>query len=360
MNKFPTSYEIFGLNCLGEGASESSKMDYILHCVDECVSETLKPYKEIFNHKTFRFEKGEMELLNGPSGFIFDENDSITPVNIFMLCNSFLKIKGTKYECLLCPDHNIKPAPDDDRDDLEPIGLELDYAENHIDINWDYYSDIDEKSYQRVICCYREAAEDNNLNALWCLGCALNLRCGYFREKNDVFGLTYYYLLLAIQKGHIACIPSLCDRLMHDGMHQEAFMFTYIGAQKKEIYCMWNLAMYYLCGIIVPKSEEKAIELLESILGIINKIDNTKADFYISHYDGIDEKDIAELKEHAESNLRIIKSQSDSWRKYFDIEVCRKYDRVLDMLMREYCFNTSITHEMYAQKVKELMQQELK
>ena len=61
MNKFPTSYEIFGLDCLGEEASESLKMEYISHCVDDCISEALNPYKEIFNSKSFRFEEGEME-----------------------------------------------------------------------------------------------------------------------------------------------------------------------------------------------------------------------------------------------------------------------------------------------------------
>lgn len=359
MNRFPTSYKIFGLDCLGEDASESLKMEYILHCVDECVSDALKPYKEILNNKTFRFEQGEMELVSGPKGFIFDEDDSIAPINSFMSCDSFLKIKGTKYENLLCLDHIIKPAPEDERDYLEPIGSELNYAEKHLDCNWDYYSDIDEKSYQRVVCCYREAAEDNNLNALWCLGCALNLQHGYFREKYDVFGLSHYYLSLAIQKGHLACIPSLCDRLMNDGMHQEAFMFTYIGAQKKEIYCMWNLAMYYLCGIIVPKSEENAIELFESVLDIINQKDNIRTDFYKFHYDGIDDKDITELKKYTEYNLKIIKSHSDSWRKYFDIKVCRKYQKIRDMLIKEYGLDSSITEEMYAKRLKELMNQEL-
>ena len=235
MNKFPTSYEIFGLDCLGEEASESLKMEYIFHCVDDCISETLNPYKEIFNSKSFRFEEGEMEWLSGPTGFIFGEDESIAPVNSFMRCDSFMKLKGSKYEHLLYPDHIIKPSSDEDY--LEPIGVELDYAENHIDGNCDYYSDIDEESYQRVVRTYREAAEDGNLNALWCLGCALNLRNSIIKEKYDVFGLTYYYLSLAIQKGHLACIPSLCELLMQDGMHKEAFMFTYIGAQKKEIYC---------------------------------------------------------------------------------------------------------------------------
>lgn len=359
MNKFPTSYKIFGFDCLGEDASESLQMEYILHCINECVSETLNPYKEIFNSKSFRFEDGEMELLSGPTGFIFGEDDSIAPVNSFMFCNSFIKLKGSKYEHLLYPDHIIKPSSDDEREYLEPIGRELDYAENHIDGNWDYYSDIDEKSYQRVVNCYREAAEDGNLNALWCLGCALSLRNGYFREKYDVFGLTYYYLSLAIQKGHLACIPSLCELLMQDGMHNEAFMFTYIGAQKKEIYCMWNLAMYYLCGVIVPKSEDRAVELFESILGVINQTDNNRAFFYNSHYDGIDKEDIIELKEDTEHNLRIIRSHSDSWRKYYDMEVCRKFQKVRDVIITEHCLDPSFTGEMYAEMVKELMNQEL-
>lgn len=247
MNKFPTSYEIFGFDCLGEEASESLKMEYIFHCVDDCISETLNPYKEIFNSKSFRFEEGEMEWLSGPTGFIFGEDESIAPVNSFMRCDSFMKLKGSKYEHLLYPDHIIKPSPDDERDYLEPIGVELDYAENHIDANCDYYSDIDEESYQRVICTYREAAEDGNLNALWCLGCALNLRNRIFKEKYDVFGLTYYYLSLAIQKGHLACIPSLCELLMQDGMHKEAFMFTYIGAQKKKsIVCGISQCIIYV------------------------------------------------------------------------------------------------------------------
>lgn len=358
MNKFPTSYEIFGLDCLGEEASESLKMEYIFHCVDDCISETLNPYKEIFNSKSFRFEEGEMEWLSGPTGFIFGEDESIAPVNSFMRCDSFMKLKGLKYEHLLYPDHIIKPSSDDERDYLEPIGVELDYAENHIDANCDYYSDIDEESYQRVVCTYREAAEDGNLNALWCLGCALNLRNSIFKEKYDVFGLTYYYLSLAIQKGHLACIPSLCELLMQDGMHNEAFMFTYIGAQKKEIYCMWNLAMYYLCGVIVPKSEDKAVELFEPILDIINAKDSDKSAFYYSHYNGISKDEILELKEYTKHNLKIIKSHSDSWKKYFDIEVCRKYQKILDMLIKEYCLDPSYTGEMYAEKVKELMNQE--
>ena len=313
MNKFPTSYEIFGLDCLGEEASESLKMEYIFHCVDDCISETLNPYKEIFNSKSFRFEEGEMEWLSGPTGFIFGEDESIAPVNRFMRCDSFMKLKGSKYEHLLYPDHIIKPSSDEDY--LEPIGVELDYAENHIDGNYDYYSDIDEESYQRVVCTYREAAEDGNLNALRCLGCALNLRNSFSKEKYDVFGLTYYYLSLAIQKGHLACIPSLCELLMQDGMHKEAFMFTYIGAQKKEIYCMWNLAMYYLCGVIVPKSGNRAVELFESILEIINAKDSDKSAIYYSHYDGINKDEILELKEYTEHNLKIVKSHSDSWKK---------------------------------------------
>ena len=270
-----------------------------------------------------------------------------------------MKLKGSKYEHLLYPDHIIKPSSDDERDYLEPIGVELDYAENHIDANCDYYSDIDEESYQRVVCTYREAAEDGNLNALWCLGCALNLRDSFFKEKYDVFGLTYYYLSLAIQKGHLACIPSLCELLMQDGMHKEAFMFTYIGAQKKEIYSMWNLAMYYLCGVIVPKSGNRAVELFESILEIINAKDSDKSAIYYSHYDGINKDEILQLKEYTEHNLKIVKSHSDSWKKYFDIEVCRKYQKILDMLIKEHCLAPSYTGEMYAEKVKELMNQEL-
>lgn len=204
-----------------------------------------------------------------------------------------------------------------------------------------------------------EFAEDGNLNALWCLGCALNLRNSIFKEKYDVFGLTYYYLSLAIQKGHLACIPSLCELLMQDGMHKEAFMFTYIGAQKKEIYCMWNLAMYYLCGVIVPKSGNRAVELFESILDIINAKDSDKSAIYYSHYDGINKDEILELKEYTEHNLKIIKSHSDSWKKYFGIEVCRKYQKTLDMLMKEHCLDPSSTGEMYVEKIKELMTQEL-
>lgn len=136
-------------------------------------------------------------------------------------------------------------------------------------------------------------------------------------------------------------------------------MFTYIGAHKKEIYCMWNLAMYYLCGVIVPKSEDKAVDLLESILCVINQKESDHAKFYSLHYDGVDKNDIIELKEYTEHNLKIIKSHSDSWRKYFDIEACRKYRVILDMLMKEYCFDTSITPERYASRVKELMNQEL-
>ena len=85
---------------------------------------------------------------------------------------------------------------------------------------------------------------------------------------------------------------------MQDGMHKETFMFTYIGAQKKEIYCMWNLAMYYLCGVIVPKSGNREVELFESILEIINAKDRDKSAIYYSHYDGINKDEILELKEY--------------------------------------------------------------
>jgi hypothetical protein len=359
MNILPTSYDVFGVYSLDEGISDLSKEEYIHHCINECVSEALKPYKEMFNSNTFRFEEGEMELLYGPTGYIFGEEESTTPLNRFMACNSFITLRGTKYEQLLRPNHFIKPSSDDERDCFAPIGFELDKAENHDDANWDYYASMDKESYLRVINCYKEAAKDNNLNALWCLGCALNLWNDHFRELYDVLGLTYHYLSLAIQKGHITCIPSLCDRLQCDGVHKEAFMFTYIGAQKKEIYCMWNLAMYYLCGIIVPKSEDKAVDLLESILCVINQKDSDHAKFYSLHYDGIDKNDIIKLKEYTEHNLKIINSHSDSWRKYFDIEVCRKYRVVCDMLIKERCYDTSIAHDIYVSRVKELMNQEL-
>ena len=122
---------------------------------------------------------------------------------------------------------------------------------------------------------------------------------------------------------------------------------------------MWNLAMYYLCGVIVPKSENRAVELFESILNITNTKDSDKTAFYYSHYDGINKDEILELKEYTEHNLKIIKFHSDSWRKYFDIEVCRKYQKILDKMIKEHCFDTSITPDMYAEKVKELMNQEL-
>ena len=146
---------------------------------------------------------------------------------------------------------------------------------------------------------------------------------------------------------------------MQDGMHKEAFMFTYIGAQKKEIYCMWNLAMYYLCGVIVPKSGNRAVELFESILEIINAKDSDKSAIYYSHYDGINKDEILELKEYTEHNLKIVKSHSGSWKKYFNIDVCRKYQKILDMLIKEHCLAPSYTGEMYTEKVKELMNQEL-
>ena len=143
---------------------------------------------------------------------------------------------------------------------MEPIGVELDYAENHIDGNYDYYSDIDEESYQRVVCTYREAAEDGNLNALWCLGCALNLRNGISKEKYDVFGLTYYYLSLAIQKGHLACIPSLCELLdillvfLHyvnylckmEGIKKHSCSHILVLRKKKSIVCGISQCIIYV------------------------------------------------------------------------------------------------------------------
>lgn len=86
---------------------------------------------------------------------------------------------------------------------------------------------------------------------------------------------------------------------------------------------MWNLAMYYLCGVIVPKSGNRAVELFESILEIINAKDSDKSAIYYSHYDGINKDEILELKEYTEHNLKIVKSHSDSWKKYFDTLVSR-------------------------------------
>ena len=355
MSTFPTSYEIFGLDSLGEDASDIVKMEYLFNCIDECVSETLMPYKDIFEKETFRFEAGKMERSYGPAGYVFNEDDSTTPINCPMSCNPFVKLKGSKYEKLLCANHFIEPAPNDDRDNLEPIGLELDFAENPIDGNWEYYSDIDEKSYQRVVCCYREAAEDGNLNAMWCLGSALNRRYSDFYL--DYFGLTYHYYTTAIQRGHLACIPSLCEKLMQDGMHKEAFMFTYIGAQKQEIYCMWNLAMYYLCGAVVPKSEDKALDLFKSILDIINQTDSEKSDFYKHHYDGVNENNISKFKKDIEQNLMVINNKSDAWRKYFDMDIIKKYNFAYLKIMQESFKDPSITNEMIMDKVKALMQQ---
>ena len=62
------------------------------------------------------YKKKQMKLLSVPTGFIFSEDDSIAPVNGLMRCDSFMKIKRTKYEHLLYPDHNIKPSSDDERD----------------------------------------------------------------------------------------------------------------------------------------------------------------------------------------------------------------------------------------------------
>ena len=92
---------------------------------------------------------------------------------------------------------------------------------------------------------------------------------------------------------------------------------------------------------------------------IINAKDSDKSAIYYSHYDGINKDEILELKEYTEHNLKIVKSHSDSWKKYFDIEVCRKYQKILDMLIKEHCIDPSYTGEMYAEKVKELMNQEL-
>ena len=68
MNKFPTSYEIFGLDCLGEEASESLKMEYIFHCVDDCISKHLIHTKKFStaNHFDSKKEKwsGCLDLLD--------------------------------------------------------------------------------------------------------------------------------------------------------------------------------------------------------------------------------------------------------------------------------------------------------
>ena len=355
MNTIPTAYEIFDIASLGEDVSREIKMQYLWYCIEECVSDAIEPYRAQFQNGEFRFEDGKMEFLFGPKGFIFDEDDSIVPYNVFLTCDSFVKIRGTKYEKLLVSDHYIQPSPDDDRDYLDPIGYELDYAENHYDSNWVDYLDIDRNSYTRVINCYKVAADDGNLNALWCLGCSSELQYGCINEQDDMFGVPYHYFSLAFQKGHFLCIPAFCERLRQDGMHNFVFMFTYIGAQKKEIYCMWNLAMYYLTGTIVPKSEEKAIALLESILDIINGKDEECSRFFKTHYDGISESDINDLKKYIEANLRIIKSSNDSWKKYFDIDVLIKYVQAEHTAMVESFRDRSYTAEKYELRIKELM-----
>ena len=54
-----------------------------------------------------------------------------------------------------------------------------------------------------------------------------------------------------------------------------------------------------------------------------------------------------------------VESTTELWKKYFDIEVCRKYQKILDMLIKEHCLDPSYTGEMYAEKVKEFLNQEL-
>lgn len=193
---------------------------------------------------------------------------------------------------------------------------------------------------------------------MWCLGCALDVRQEQSHE-NKVPVLTYYYLFQAIQKGHIVSIPSLCYQLMREGKHKEVFQFTYIGAREKEIFCMWNLAMYYLSGVIVPKSDEKAIELFESILEVINQGNEELREFYSKHYDGIDRRDVLSLKRDTEHNLKMIKSNSDSWRKYFDRTVCKKFQEAHNILLEECESDPSMTEYVYAKRLKELMNQEL-
>lgn len=356
MKKIPTTDEVFDIQSLGEDISDSLREEYLYHCLTECIDETLKPYEGLFDSNDFRFHEGEMELLLGPEASIFDEDEETAPTNSFMDCNSFMKIRGTKYEVLIDREHLIKPD-DDAPDYFQPLGNELDYAEQHIDCNWTYYDDIDEDSYQRVVKCYQAAAEEHNHNALWCLGCALDLQGSHFfgQGMDDTFGLKYYYLTLAIQEGHIASIPSLCESMIHDGLDKVAFTLTYIGAQKKELYCMWNLSLYYLSGIIVPKSVERAKELYTSILEIIEGTDDKSKLFLQQNYDGINVEDLNELRDLTEKNLRIISSESTSWYKYFDIDVQKRLKRVRKQSMDELCKREEHSSDWYYARIKELM-----
>ena len=115
--------------------------------------------------------------------------------------------------------------------------------------------------------------------------------------------------------------------------------------------------MYYLCGAVVPKSEDKALDLFKSILDIINQTDSEKSDFYKHHYGGVSENNISKFKKDIEQNLMVINNKSDAWRKYFDMDIIKKYNFAYLKIMQESFKDPSITNEMIMDKVKALMQQ---
>lgn len=48
MNTIPTAYEIFDIASLGEDVSREIKMQYLWHCIEECVSDAIEPYRAQF------------------------------------------------------------------------------------------------------------------------------------------------------------------------------------------------------------------------------------------------------------------------------------------------------------------------
>lgn len=360
MYKIPENTEIFEIDKLPGQLSEIEKYEYIENSIEERLEQLLRPYDSLFESEEFIFDDGLDSLseeINGSLSpippFLFDETMEEAPnaANAYV-CNSFIALKGTPYERLLDKDKRLVA------DEPESFGNELEYAENHDDVNWVYVrEDADWDSLERIVNCYQKAAEDGVLDAYWCLGCFFDGAGSHYYDE-DTFGLAYHYYMKAIELGHLCSIQAIANRLETDKRWEESFKLTYVGAMKKEVFCMWRLAFHYLTGLYVGQSKDKAIALYKQIIETFESEDEADVAFVKKNYSRIREYEINELLEGARHNLQIILGTDQQWEKYFDMKNIVAYNRANDRLLRESCYGW-VSEDGVEDRLKELMAEEL-
>lgn len=321
---------------------------YAEYCRDQCIERFLEPYRTLFKEEHFRLEECAFEWCTMP--FLMDEGRDLIPEIDPMCCSPFMKIKGTKYEQMLDLHHRFVYESEWDPGYSFSIS-ELELAE-HPDETMQYYDYTlnDEESYKRVLSCYLEAAKDGDLNAWWCLCEWTNMPP--LLDLPLCHQRIYHYGSQAILGGNLPIMSFMANRLRADGMHEAAFMLTYVGAMKKELFCMWNLSLYYLLGAVVSRDIAKSIELLETILDILTAESGEKKDFLMAHYDGVDPDELSYLREDVERNLRLLRSSDSPYLKYVCKEVLAIYQKSYKQANDEHLYEHD--EESILRRTKEL------